>query len=111
MKTLVTGGNGFVGSALVRKLLAREEDVRITIRHQSTTVNIDDLDVERVYADIRDSEAVRKATTFSLLVRRRQHASRATVRHDGLPRLERRTAATRSTRPGRDGSRQSGPRR
>jgi dihydroflavonol-4-reductase len=61
MKTLVTGGNGFVGSALARKLIAHNEEVRVTIRRKSTTANIDNLEVERVYADIRDSEAVRKA--------------------------------------------------
>lgn len=61
MRTLVTGGNGFVGSTVVRELVGRGEEVRVTIREDSNTRNIDDLEVERVYADIRDEEAVREA--------------------------------------------------
>ena len=61
MKTLVTGGNGFVGSAVVRKLTARGEEVRVTIRQGSNTKNIDGLKVERIYADIRDAAAVQNA--------------------------------------------------
>lgn len=61
MTTLITGGNGFVGSALARKLVERGEDVRVTIRQGSTTRNIDGLQVERVFADVRDEQAVRRA--------------------------------------------------
>ena len=51
----------FVGSSLTRELIARGEEVRVTIRQGSNTRNIDDLKVEKVYADIRDSVAIRKA--------------------------------------------------
>jgi dihydroflavonol-4-reductase len=61
MKTLVTGGNGFVGSSLTRELVAKGEEVRVTVRQGSNTRNIDDLKVEKVYADIRDAGAIRKA--------------------------------------------------
>ena len=61
MKTLVTGGNGFIGSAIVRELVARGEEVRVTIRQGSNTRNIDDMEVEKAYADIRKETAVREA--------------------------------------------------
>jgi dihydroflavonol-4-reductase len=61
MKTLVTGGNGFVGSAIVRKLTQRGEEVRVTVRQGSNTKNIDGLKVERVYADVREGAAIKNA--------------------------------------------------
>ena len=61
MKTLITGGNGFVGSALAQKLVERGEEVRVTIRQGSTTRNIDGLEVEKVYADVRDEHAIQRA--------------------------------------------------
>ena len=61
MTTLITGGNGFVGSALAQKLVEQGEDVRITIRHKSNTRNIDKLPVEKVYADVRDEQAMGRA--------------------------------------------------
>ena len=61
MKTLITGGNGFVGSALAQKLIETGEEVRVTIRQGSTTRNIDGLEVEKVYADVRDEHAIQRA--------------------------------------------------
>lgn len=61
MKTLITGGNGFVGSALARKLVEEGEEVRVTIRRGSNTKNLEGLAVERVYADIRDEAAIGSA--------------------------------------------------
>jgi len=55
---LVTGANGFMGSNVVRELIKDGTDVRVTIRKDSDTRNIDDLDVEKVYCDIRDKESV-----------------------------------------------------
>src|SRR3954469_15792383 len=60
-KALVMGASGFVGSHFTRKLAERGDDVRVYLRKSSSTVAIDDLDVERCYGDLRDTEALRAA--------------------------------------------------
>jgi dihydroflavonol-4-reductase len=61
MKKLVTGANGFMGSAIVRELLKDGNEVKAFLRKTSDTRNIDNLDVEKVYGDIRDGDSVKKA--------------------------------------------------
>jgi dihydroflavonol-4-reductase len=61
MKTLVTGATGFIGSMVVRELLKDDVDVRVTVRKDSNTRNIDGLDVEKVYGDTRDGASMRAA--------------------------------------------------
>ena len=61
MKTLVTGSTGFLGSAVVRELLRDGREVKVLVRRETNTDNIDGLDVEIVYGDLRDSGSLQSA--------------------------------------------------
>jgi dihydroflavonol-4-reductase len=61
MKALVTGATGFIGSSIVRELLKDGVEVKVLLRKESNTKNIDGLDVEKVYGDIRDKDSVKAA--------------------------------------------------
>jgi len=58
MRVLVTGGTGFVGSAVVRALVARGESPRCLVRRGSDRRNLTGLDVELVEGDLTDSESL-----------------------------------------------------
>ncbi|MCY4127927.1 MAG: NAD-dependent epimerase/dehydratase family protein [Gammaproteobacteria bacterium] len=58
---LVTGSSGHVGANLVRKLLEEGIKVRVLLQSRGGNEALENLDVERVYADIRDIKATRKA--------------------------------------------------
>ena len=59
--TLVTGATGFIGSAVVRRLLARGRAVRALVEPGASTANLDGLDVELVPGDVLDRDAVGRA--------------------------------------------------
>ncbi|HSF29941.1 MAG TPA: hopanoid-associated sugar epimerase [Candidatus Tectomicrobia bacterium] len=61
MRTLVTGGTGFVGANVVRLLLQHGAKVRALVRPQSDTRNLDRLDVELVAGDLRDRASLAPA--------------------------------------------------
>ena len=57
----LTGAAGHVGSNLLRRLLADGAGVRVLLRHEDNNEGLDGLDVERVFGDIRDLDAMRRA--------------------------------------------------
>ncbi len=61
MTVLVTGGTGFVGAAVVRKLLERGEAVRALARPRGDRSNLAGLDVEIVEGDLTDPASLTRA--------------------------------------------------
>ncbi len=60
-KTLVMGASGFLGSHVVKALVAAGREVRIMARASSDTSATAHLDVERVIGDITDRDAISSA--------------------------------------------------
>jgi dihydroflavonol-4-reductase len=60
MKIFLTGATGFVGGALVRRLLADGHRVRALVRPGTNTRQIDGLPVERIPGDLADTAALQK---------------------------------------------------
>jgi len=61
MKTLVTGGTGFVGANVVRALLRRGTEIRALVRSGSDVRPLVDLDIELVQGDLRDRQSLEAA--------------------------------------------------
>ncbi len=57
----VTGSAGHVGANLVRRLVNDGVRVRVLLRHEDNNEGLENLEVERVYGDIRDLDATRQA--------------------------------------------------
>src|SRR5262249_35402723 len=61
-KILITGANGHLGANLVRALVAEGAELRVLLRPESDNSPTDDLDVERVFGDLRDTASLEAAT-------------------------------------------------
>ena len=61
MKAFVTGGNGFVGSAVIRRLLAEGHSVRTLVRPTSDTRMLEGLSVKQVTGTLDDVNILQQA--------------------------------------------------
>ncbi len=59
MKVFVTGGNGFIGSRVVRRLAEHGHEIRCLLRPTSNTDRIEGIRYARVDGDVRDIESIR----------------------------------------------------
>ncbi len=67
-RVVVTGADGFIGSALTRTLLARGADVTAMVEPGGPASTLAGLDVRFAEADVRDAAAVRRAVAGSQVV-------------------------------------------
>lgn len=68
MTVLITGATGFLGTNLVRRLLADRVRVRVLTRSRAKARTLSDLGAEVVFADITDRTAVRAAVADAVIV-------------------------------------------
>ena len=67
-RVLVTGASGFIGSAVTRQLLAREQEVIALVEPGADPTNLEGLDVKQVVGDLRSREDVQSAVNGSRAV-------------------------------------------
>ena len=60
-RVLVTGATGFIGSAVMRQLVAREIEVVTLVEPGADAANLGELEVKRVEGDVRDRSSVERA--------------------------------------------------
>ncbi|HSG32369.1 MAG TPA: NAD-dependent epimerase/dehydratase family protein [Thermodesulfobacteriota bacterium] len=61
-RVLVTGGTGFIGGNLTRKLVKKDYNVSALVRPTSNVENLNSLGVELCYGDLSDTQSLKKAT-------------------------------------------------
>jgi dihydroflavonol-4-reductase len=62
MRVFLTGGTGFVGGAVARKLVAAGHHVRALVRRGSNTRQLQDLPLEQIEGDLLDATSLEQAT-------------------------------------------------
>lgn len=62
MKVLLTGGSGFIGGNLAKKLVNKNYNVRALVRNSSNVDELKKLDAELCYGDLSDNQALANAT-------------------------------------------------
>jgi dihydroflavonol-4-reductase len=67
-RVVVSGAAGFIGSVVVRALLARGANVVALVEPASDARNLQGLDVERVWADVRDGDSMASACTSARFI-------------------------------------------
>ena len=60
MKIFVTGGTGFIGEALTRKLIAQGNEVRLLIRNRDSTIEKDFPEIQVITGNLSDVEKLRQ---------------------------------------------------
>ncbi len=60
-RVLVTGACGFIGSAVTRHLVGREQEVVALVEPGADATNLEGLDVKQVVGDLRSPDSVRKS--------------------------------------------------
>src|SRR5262249_33536552 len=65
MKVFVTGGNGFIGSVVVRSLVTEKHEVSCLLRPTSNTDRISGVKYQRIEGDVRDAAAVKRGVDGS----------------------------------------------
>lgn len=68
MLAFVTGATGFVGSHVARALAEQGAGLRLLVRRNSSTANIEDIKAERVTGDLRDPASLENAIAGSEVV-------------------------------------------
>src|SRR4051812_32701508 len=60
MRVFVTGGTGFIGGRLVRKLRDRSDEVVALVRSPDKALELERIGCELVQGDLSDTEAIRR---------------------------------------------------